>query len=111
MAPDAPSRKTRQQIEDELMEVLRERWREWEAASEENREIARQRFLDALEGSTASFCTASCPENRVPPRGAGAVGSAGAPAHQLFPCAVVPGEAHEFVSMFRPVGSRYRSKS
>jgi hypothetical protein len=49
MAPDAPSRKTRKQIENQLIEVLRERWREWQTAGEENREIARQRFLGALE--------------------------------------------------------------
>jgi hypothetical protein len=52
MAPDAPSRKTRQQIQDELLKVLRERHWEWETASEENREIARQRFMNALQAFT-----------------------------------------------------------
>jgi hypothetical protein len=48
MAPDAPSGKTRQEFENELMELLRKRRWEWETASEENREIAGHRFMDAL---------------------------------------------------------------
>jgi hypothetical protein len=43
-----PLPKTPQQIEDELMEVLRQAQLEWSRASEDNREAARQRFISAL---------------------------------------------------------------
>jgi hypothetical protein len=53
MVPDAHPQKTRKQIENELMEVLRERQREWKAAGEDIRGIARQRFMNALDVSYA----------------------------------------------------------
>ena len=37
-----------QQIADELMEALRRRQREWSSADEDNRDVARQRFMNAL---------------------------------------------------------------
>jgi hypothetical protein len=49
MAPDARPPNTRRQIENDLLEPLHERQQEWRAGGEGNREIARQRFVDAVE--------------------------------------------------------------
>lgn len=38
----------RQQLEEELLEKLRQRQDEWIRASEDDRDAARQRFMDAL---------------------------------------------------------------
>ena len=43
-----PPSKTRWQIEDEVMEELRHRQLEWTNASEEDRDLARQKFLNTL---------------------------------------------------------------
>ena len=40
--------KTLQQIESELMEELRKSQAEWHGASDDNREAARERFIDTL---------------------------------------------------------------
>jgi hypothetical protein len=44
----AQSPKTRQQVEIELLEALRHHQMEWIASSDGNRDIARQRFMNAL---------------------------------------------------------------
>jgi hypothetical protein len=53
----------RQQIEEALLPELKRREEEWLRASDENREMARQRFLDVLrllhsltQGSTPEEC-------------------------------------------------------
>jgi len=40
--------KNRQQMQNELMEVLRQRQDEWSRASDDNRAVARLRFLNVL---------------------------------------------------------------
>jgi hypothetical protein len=44
----ARSPKTKQQIEAQLLEELRRHKKEWVTASDDNREAARERFMDAL---------------------------------------------------------------
>ena len=53
--PDSTPRtaKTREQTETELMETLRQRRHEWVAAPHDQRDYARQRFMDALQNFNA----------------------------------------------------------
>jgi hypothetical protein len=44
----AKPQKTRERIENELLEDLRQKRAEWIKASEDNRDLARQRFINAL---------------------------------------------------------------
>ena len=41
--------KTRQQVESELMEILRLRQHEWATANDDQRDFARQLFMNALQ--------------------------------------------------------------
>jgi len=41
--------RTKQEMETDLLEELRLRRREWNRASEEDRDVARQRFMNALD--------------------------------------------------------------
>lgn len=45
---DPTTPKRREQIGDELMEVLRQAQSEWSKTSEDNRDVARQRFITTL---------------------------------------------------------------
>ena len=48
MDRNIPPQKTRQQIEDELMEAPRQRHLEWGKASDGHRDVARRQFMNAL---------------------------------------------------------------
>ena len=58
--------KTRQEVEKELMEVLRARQQEWISASDQDRDLARQRFLDALRAFNALILSGKIPEAEPP---------------------------------------------
>jgi hypothetical protein len=45
--------KTKQQLEIELLDFMREKQLEWQHAPAEERDAARQRFMDALEAFNA----------------------------------------------------------
>ena len=45
--------KSREQLEMELLEILRQRRQEWLAAPHDYRDYARQRFMDALQDFNA----------------------------------------------------------
>jgi hypothetical protein len=49
MAHSEPKiQKARQDLETELLEIMRERQREWASAKDEHRDLMRQRFMNAL---------------------------------------------------------------
>jgi hypothetical protein len=56
------SAKTRQTIEEELLEELNRSQREWIAASEPDRAAARQRFMDALHTFNSLVLYGKTPE-------------------------------------------------
>jgi hypothetical protein len=58
--------KTRQQIEVELMEILRQRQEEWSMASDDNRDEARFRFMNALHAFNSLVLYGKFPDD--PPR-------------------------------------------
>jgi hypothetical protein len=58
-------RKTSQQIEIKLLEVLRERQRDWVSASEHDRDSARVRFLTALRAFNKFILDGKLPDDEV----------------------------------------------
>jgi hypothetical protein len=56
--------KTRQRIEQDLLEVLNLRQREWISATDDNRDLARRRFMDALHAFNDFVLDGKLPENQ-----------------------------------------------
>lgn len=56
--------KTRERIENDLLEKLREKQIEWVRASDQERDAARQRFLDALHSFNGFVLDGSVPKGQ-----------------------------------------------
>ena len=57
------SLETREQIEQEMRRIIRQRQAEWQGAPEETRDIAQQRFLKALHLFTAFILDGKLPDD------------------------------------------------
>jgi hypothetical protein len=56
--------RTRQEIEKDLLERVRKSQQEWISASEDNRDEARQRFMDALQTFNSLVLYAKFPNGK-----------------------------------------------
>jgi hypothetical protein len=54
--------KTREQLEEDLLETLRQRQAEWKRASNDERDAARQRFIEALHAFNSLVLYNKLPE-------------------------------------------------